>query len=159
LSIKDSQPRPCDRSRPGTDEFWPKVGQDDSTRSPTIREIARLIAGVDKLVVSDTLALDQAGPWGEAEHVRRTEAHARIRQLKAGRGPDRLIYGSPVLAGDLLAHGLVDELHLLKGHVLLGEGVRAFEPGVAANLTLIGERRLDDSDTVHLHYACDGLGS
>lgn len=139
--------------------FWPKVGQDDGTFSPTVREIARLIADVGKLVVSDTLVLDRAGPWGEAEPVRRAEAHARIRQLKAGSGRDLLIYGSPVLAGDLLAHGLVDELHLLEGHVLLGEGVRVFEPGVAASLTLIDARRLDGSDTVRLHYACGGLGS
>ncbi|NRF65788.1 dihydrofolate reductase family protein [Aquincola sp. S2] len=132
--------------------FWPNVAQDDAAMSPTVREIARRVQDAGKLVVSDTLA--QAEPWGEAEHVRRRDAHARIRQLKAREDRDLLIYGSPVLASDLLAHGLVDELHLLVGNVLLGAGVPAFQAAAARPFKLLGQQRLHGSDTVHLHYAC-----
>ncbi|MGZ5374785.1 MAG: hypothetical protein ACXWDK_11015, partial [Aeromicrobium sp.] len=54
----------------------------------------------------------------------------------------------------LLAHGLVDELHLLMGNVLLGDGVPTFEPGLAQQWVLLGQRRLPGSDTVALHYDC-----
>jgi len=134
--------------------FWPNVAPDDEAVPPTVREIARLVAAAGKLVVSDTLAPDPAGPWAEAEHVRRGDAHARIRQLRARQDRDLLIYGSPVLASDLLAHGLVDELHLLMGNVVLGEGVPALQKAAARPLRLVGQQRLDGSDTVHLHYAC-----
>jgi len=55
---------------------------------------------------------------------------------------------------DLLAHGLVDEVRLLVGNVVLGEGVRTFEAGLPAPLALIDERRLAGSDIVMLRYAC-----
>jgi dihydrofolate reductase len=64
------------------------------------------------------------------------------------------VFGSHVLWNDLLALGLIDELHLLMGPVVLGSGVRAFEPGHAASLRLTGERRLSGSDTVLLQYSC-----
>ena len=134
--------------------FWPNVAPDDEAMSPTVHEIARLVAAAGKLVVSDTLSTEPAGPWAEAEHVRRADAHARIRQLKTQRDGDLLIYGSPVLASDLLAHGLVDELHLLVGNVVLGAGVPAFQTAATRPLRLLGQQRLDGSDTVHLHYAC-----
>jgi len=59
-----------------------------------------------------------------------------------------------VLWNDLLTHGLIDELHLLMGSVVLGGGVRAFEQGLAAPLRLTALRRLPGSDTVLLQYSC-----
>jgi dihydrofolate reductase len=134
--------------------FWPKVDPLASDFSPAVREIARLMPLVGKLVVSDTLQLDTAGPWEETEVVRRAQALARIRELKAGASRDLVIYGSPVLASDLLAQGLVDELCLLVGHVVLGAGVRTLQQGLSAQLRLLDASRLEGSDTVRLRYAC-----
>jgi dihydrofolate reductase len=134
--------------------YWPDVAPDDEAVSPTVREIARLVAAAGKMVVSDTLAPEPAGPWPQVEHVRRREAHARIGQLKARQGRDLVVFGSPVLASDLLAHGLVDELHLLVGNVMLGEGVPAFQAAAGRPFKLLSQKRLDDSETVRLHYAC-----
>jgi dihydrofolate reductase len=133
--------------------FWPMVERDPAAR-PVLREIAQLNGAIDKLVVSDTLSLDLAAPWGDAEVVRRGAAHARIAQLKKSVVGDMLVFGSHVLWNDLLAHGLVDELHLLVGAVVLGDGVRAFEQAVPAPLRLMNQRKLDGSDTVLLQYAC-----
>jgi dihydrofolate reductase len=133
--------------------YWPQV-QKDPSAGPVLAEIAALTAKVDKLVVSDTLSLSADAPWGDAEVVRRARAHARIRALKACAQRDLLAYGSHVLMNDLLAHGLVDEVRLLVGNVVLGEGVRTFEAGLPAPLALIEERRLAGSDIVMLRYAC-----
>lgn len=133
--------------------YWPMVA-DDASASPVLRETARLNAAMNKVVVSDTVRLDAAAPWGNAEVVVRRQAHARIAKIKAGTQRDVLVFGSHVLWNDLLAHGLIDELHLLMGPVVLGGGVRAFEQGFAAPLRLTVERRLPGSDTVLLQYSC-----
>jgi len=133
--------------------YWPMVA-DDAGASPVLRETALLNGAMDKVVVSDTIRLDAAAPWGNAEVVARHRAHARIAQIKESTQRDVLVFGSHVLWNDLLAHGLVDELHLLVGSVVLGGGVRAFEQGLAAPLRLTVERRLPGSDTVLLQYSC-----
>ena len=133
--------------------FWPRV-QKDSMAGPVLAEIAALTARMDKLVVSDTLSLPADAPWGDAEVVRRAQAHARIGVLKAGARRDLLAFGSHVLMNDLLMHGLVDEVRLLVGNMVLGEGVRTFEAGLPAPLALIEKHRLAGSDIVMLRYAC-----
>jgi dihydrofolate reductase len=133
--------------------FWPQV-QKDPSAGPVLAEIAALTAKVDKLVVSDTLSLPADAPWGDAEVVRRAQAHARIRALKAHARRDLLAFGSHVLMNDLLEQGLVDEVRLLVGNAVLGEGVRTFEAGLPAPLALIDMRRLAGSDIVMLRYAC-----
>ena len=133
--------------------FWPQV-QKDPSAVPVLAEIAALTAAMGKLVVSDTLRLDADAPWGDAQVVRRAQAHARIRQLKASAPRDLLAYGSHVLMNDLLAHGLVDEVRLLVGNVVLGDGVRTFESALRAPLALMEARRLAGSDIMVLRYAC-----
>lgn len=133
--------------------FWPQVQKDPSAAS-VLAEIAALTAKLDKVVVSDTLRLSAEEPWGDAEVVRRAQAHARIRVLKANSRRDLLAFGSHVLMNDLLTHGLVDEVRLLVGNVVLGEGARTFEVGLPAALALIEARHLAGSDIVVLRYAC-----
>ena len=50
-----------------------------------------------------------------------------------------------------IAAGLVDELHLLLGPILVGGGKPALPGNVRAGLELMGERRFR-SGVVHLHY-------
>jgi dihydrofolate reductase len=133
--------------------FWPQVQKDPSARA-VLTEIAALTAKVHKLVVSGTLSLSADEPWGDTEVVRRAQAHARIGALKASAQRDLLAYGSHVLMNDLLRQGLVDEVRLLIGNVVLGEGVRTFEAGLTAPFVLIEEKRLAGSDLVMLRYAC-----
>lgn len=133
--------------------YWPQVTKDPSAE-PVQAEIAALTGRIHKLVVSDTLSLPAGAPWHDAEVVRRALAHARIQALKASTERDLLAYGSHVLMNDLLAHGLVDEVRLLMGNVVLGEGVRTFEAGLQSPLTLIEERRLAGSAIVMLRYEC-----
>lgn len=133
--------------------YWPTVAHDPGA-SPVLRESAHLNGAMNKVVVSDSIRLDAAAPWGDAEVVSRQQSHARIANIKSTTQRDILVFGSRVLWNDLLAHGLVDELHLLVGAVMLGGGVRAFERAVALPLQLIGESRLPASDTVLLQFGC-----
>ncbi len=135
--------------------FWPNAlempGIDQD--SAEIAEIWR--NGIDTVVVSDSLTEDETGPWRESTTiVRRAEAHAAIAELKEGDGGDILTFGSPTLWNDLLAAGLVDELHLLVGPVVLGAGLPAFGEGVmTAGLRLTDVRRWDGSENVLLCYS------
>jgi dihydrofolate reductase len=141
---------------PMFEAYWPHVDCGPGS-DPVQREIAERVAAARKVLVSDRLAVRPDSPWAGTEVAPRAQAGARIAQLKAATGPDLLIYGSHLLYNGLLAQGLVDELHLLVGNVLLGEGVPVFEPGLAQRWALLGQKRLPGSDTVALHYDCRPL--
>lgn len=131
--------------------YWPEVAKTPDTE-PVQQEIAARVQTIAKLVVSDTLELAADAPWRDTEIVRRKAALARVMQLKAGTEGDLLIYGGTMVWQHLFAAGLVDELHLLVGPVLLGAGVPVFAPGVTRSLRLLDQRRLPDSDIAALRY-------
>lgn len=131
--------------------YWPQVAHDASAGAVQ-REIASRVQAAAKIVVSDTLVREPTDAWRDAERVPRAQARTRIAQLKASSQHRLLIYGATKVWQDAFAAGLVDELHLLVGNVVLGEGVPAFAPGVERPMALVGQRRLPDSDIVALHY-------
>jgi len=149
----------------GFKSFWPqqadntdpelvKLLADQPERLATIREISRLNNAIDKVVVSDSLTEDDTDPWRDTTRiVRRSDAHKQLAELKHATGGDILIFGSRTLWNDLLAAGLVDELHLMVGAVVLGDGTPAFAGGSTASLQLIDTRRWDGSENVLLRYA------
>ena len=67
-----------------------------------------------------------------------------------------LIFASHTLWNHLLAEGFVDELHLMIGGVVIGDGVRAFETPPTVTLRLLDVRRLEGSENVLVKY---GVGS
>lgn len=132
--------------------FWPSMA-DHEGATPDQREISRLDNAIDKVVVSDSLTADETEPWRHNTHiVRRAEAHRHLAGLKQRSGKDILVFGSHVLWNDLLAHGLVDELHLMIGSVVVGGGTPAFQGAPPASLRLIDVRNLDGSDNVLVRY-------
>jgi dihydrofolate reductase len=133
--------------------YWPTVDR-SSNAEPIAREIAERFDDSPKLVVSDTLSVSQTSPWVATEVVRRANAHTRIAELKKQPSGDILIFGSHILANDLLEQGMVDEFHLLVGNVVLGDGIRTFEPGLNGRFKLLGQQQLEDSDIAALHYDC-----
>ncbi|TDD98275.1 dihydrofolate reductase family protein [Jiangella asiatica] len=139
------------RSFEGFKGFWPQIADDDTVR-PVEREISRQMTATEKVVVSDTLTPEHTAPWTNTRIVRRADAHAQVKQLKSGDGGEILVFGSHLLWNDLLAAGLVDELHLLVGSALLGAGVPVFEGQPRAALRLLEARRLGASQLALLRY-------
>ncbi len=138
---------------PMFEAYWPHVDRGPGS-DPVLKEIAQRVEGARKVLVSDRLGVRAESPWTGTEVIPRERSGERIAQLKAVPGPDLLIFGSHLLFNGLLLQGLVDELHLLVGNVVLGEGVPTFEAGPAQRWCLVGQRRLEGSDTVALRYHC-----
>ena len=119
------------------------------------REISRLNAAIEKVVVSNSLNPDEIEGWGPTRVVRRANAHAEVAALQRGPGRDILIFGSHLLWNDLLAAGLLDELHLMIGAGVVGEGVRAFEIRPPGSLRLLDTRTFDGSSLLMARYAVE----
>jgi dihydrofolate reductase len=66
------------------------------------------------------------------------------------------MFGSRTLWNDLLAHGLVGEIHLTVGAVVLGTGTPAFDRPPAVPLRLIDARVRDGSGKVLVRYDVTG---
>jgi dihydrofolate reductase len=132
--------------------FWPSVA-DDPNATPTNREISRLDNAIDKVVISDTLTAAQTAPWHNIRIICRADAHAQLAELKRQPGKDILMFGSHTLRNDLLAHDLVDELHLMIGQVIVGRGTPIFTGQPPVALRLIDTRTWNGSDNVLVRYA------
>ncbi|HKF00356.1 MAG TPA: dihydrofolate reductase family protein [Actinomycetes bacterium] len=156
------------RSFEGFKSFWSSVADDPDARwTGAQREVSRLDNAIDKLVVSDSLTPEQTQPWQHTTRiVSRADAHQQIAELKRRPGRDILVFGSRTLWSDLLARGLVDELHLMVGPVVAGGGTPLFEgvPSIASahrpdrpldsrqSLQLVGVRGWEGSGNVLVRY-------
>jgi dihydrofolate reductase len=138
----------------GFRSFWPSVADDPSPQwTPIHREISRLDNAIDKVVISDSMTSEQTEPWhNNTRIIRRADAHEQIAELKRQSGKDILMFGSHILWNDLLARDLVDELHLMIGPVILGDGTPIFDSQPEVSLGLIDMRKWDDSDNILVRY-------
>jgi dihydrofolate reductase len=146
----------------GLKSYWPAVAEDPSL-SPAVadhpeladthRETGQRNNEIAKVVVSDSLTIDDTAPWtGTTTIVGRADAHRAVAELKDRPGRDILMFGSRTLWNDLLAAGLVDELHLVVGPVVLGGGTPMFGSKPSGALRLADVRRFDGSDNLVLRY-------
>jgi dihydrofolate reductase len=131
--------------------YWPRVA-DDPDADPIEREISQRNTAIDKVVISDSLTAEQTAPWHNTRIVKRAAAHDQIAELKRQAGKEILVFGSHRLWNDLLAVGLVDELHLMIGPALLGGGTPVFEGRAPVALRLLDARTLANSELVLIRY-------
>lgn len=131
--------------------FWPAVAEDPDA-TPIQREISRLNNAIDKVVVSDGLTSEETEPWRNTRIISRADAHEQIADLKRQTGKDILVFGSHTMWNDLLAHDLVDELHLMISPVVLGAGTPLFDGRPPVSLRLIDTRTWEGSGIVLVRY-------
>jgi dihydrofolate reductase len=128
--------------------LWETV--DVADQPAHVRDFAEIWRAADKVVYSKTLEAVSSA----RTRIEREFDPAVVRQLKATAARD-LTVGGPELAGQALAAGLVDELHLFVAPVVVGGGARALPDGVRLELELLDERRFA-SGVVHLRYRATG---
>jgi dihydrofolate reductase len=107
------------------------------------------MAAPPKFVVSSTL---ESAEWGNAT-VLGEDWVEKLREVKAGDGPDLGVSGSVTLVRGLIAEGLLDELHLLVHPVVVGKGARLFPEGVESRPLPLASVTQLGGGTVHAVYA------
>jgi dihydrofolate reductase len=134
---------------------WTRIAADAS--QPAVeREIGDINNRTEHVVVSDSLRLDPSWPWAHLTRiVPVAEAKDVVAALKEGDGGDILTFGSATTWNPLLEAGLVDELRVLVGPALLGDGTKVFSGG-RVPLRLLESRVLPDSQLVLLRYDASG---
>lgn len=132
--------------------YWPPVA-DDPNATPVTREVSRLDNAIEKVVVSDSLTPNQTAPWHNTRILGRADAHRDIAELKRQSGKEILVFASRILWNDLLAHGLVDECHLMISPVILGKGTPLFASSPPIPLRLIDTLTWPGSGLVLVRYA------
>ncbi|HWN25948.1 MAG TPA: dihydrofolate reductase family protein [Actinomycetospora sp.] len=143
----------------GFRSFWPAIADDPAPRRDEEREISRLNTAMEKVVVSDSLTIEGGSTWDDTSRVVARDAAAdTVRELTAGEGGDVLVFGSLRTWNPLLVAGLVDELHVMVGPVLLGAGMPLLASDVRVPLRLLEARRLPDSSLVLHRYDARGDG-
>jgi dihydrofolate reductase len=141
------------RSYEGFRGHWPAIADDEGS-SRDNRDISRRWGEMDIVVVSDHLTPEPTQPWHDRTTiVPRAQAHEHVAALRAQDGREILTFGSRTLWNDLLAAGLVDELHLMVGAAIVGAGTPAFDGEPAVSLRLADVKRFHGSSNVVLRYA------
>jgi dihydrofolate reductase len=125
--------------------YWETAGTAREL-SPMSRDFAEIWLSAEKIVYSRTL---RSASTARTRIEHDFDAGA-VRRLKETSQADITIGGAE-LAGQAIAHRLVDECHLLLGPIVVGGGKRALPSNVRAELELVSERRFR-SGVVHLRY-------
>jgi dihydrofolate reductase len=117
---------------------------------PGLRDFAQLWRAAAKIVYSRTLEAVSSADT----RIERAFDPTAVRRMKDAAGHDMSV-GGPELAGQAMAAGLVDEMHLFVSPRTLGGGTPALAEHLRAHLELLGVDRFG-SGVVHLHYRIGG---
>jgi dihydrofolate reductase len=121
-------------------ETWPNRSAEDDPGAPFMNES-------EKYVVSATL---ENSDWSNSTILGPYDAE-KIREVKERTGGNLYVSGSGMLVRQLLADGLLDELHLFVFPLTLGSGERLFAEDANVKFALM-ETEAYDSGVVYSAY-------
>ncbi|MGH7196491.1 MAG: dihydrofolate reductase family protein [Candidatus Saccharimonadales bacterium] len=140
------------KSYEGFVSYWPTLA-DTADANPAERQVSKYMNAVEKVVVSSSLPVKASNPWRDKTRVISPgESHNEIAKLKKQDGKDIVIFASRLLWNDLIAHGLVDELHLMISPVILNDGTPIFTSDPKVSLNLLEARTWDKSGLALVRY-------
>lgn len=93
--------------------------------------------------------------WGPARGLG-PDVAADIAKLRAGDGPDLVLWGSSTLVPVLLEHGLADAVVLISVPVMLGAGKRVFDASAPPRALKLVRTRIGASGVIVNSYVPDG---
>lgn len=130
--------------------YWPFIPTDPKAPGYVAlnARIARLFNGAVKHVATHR---PEPLAWANSRSLG-SDVVTRLRELKAGDGPDLLIQGSGELVQTLLAHDLIDQFRLLIYPVLLGKGKRLFGSGILPGALEVTSSTVSPSGVVIATY-------
>jgi len=105
-------------------EYWDRLVPTDPGTTDLEREFAGIFGGMERIVVSTTLATDGC----ERTSVIADDLAGALSRLKEGPGNDLLLICGPALRSRLAELGMIDRYRTLVAPVALGEGIPLFAP-------------------------------
>lgn len=129
--------------------YW-ETAHTDRDLNPVSRDFAEIWQTAEKIVYSRTLS-DVSSARTRLEREFDPDAVRRLKDISL----TDISVGGAELAGQAIAAGLVDEIQLLVGPILVGGGKAALPDDVRVRLELLDERRFAGG-VVFLRYAVTG---
>ena len=128
--------------------YWPDVAKDESSPEDD-KEFARAFNALDKVVFSRTLESVE----DQNTRIVNTDLREEILRLKGEPGKD-LMVGGVDIPSQLIALNLIDEIRLVIGPTVVGEGRRLFDDvGLPENFQLrLVETKVLESGRIALRY-------
>ena len=113
---------------------------------PYVDEANPIGAAFDKAAKYVVTGGDDPLEW---QNSHRLDSIGAVAELKAGEGPDLIIWGSSTLYPQLFSAGLIDQLVLMTYPVVLGKGKRLFGDGTPSfAMTVVDQQTSPEGVTV-----------
>ncbi|WPU64539.1 dihydrofolate reductase family protein [Peredibacter starrii] len=132
--------------------YWPKVAAQTEGISETDRKFALEFDACTKYVATHNT---DSLKWKNSKSLGLSVTQ-EVDKLRKEDGKNLLVIGSSKLAHTLLAHDLVDEMHLMIAPIILGKGKRLFDENSRPTSFKLNRSAVSTTGMLLMHYLRDG---